>query len=280
MYPWLHQQAIDEGFHNLTGTDSSKTSCQFMSLTRSTFVGGQRFCSYLWSGDTDSRFDVLLQQITTGVSVSASGISSWTLDIGGFAGLNVDTDEGRELFVRWFSMGVFLPYTRVHGTRSCNLTTTSNLPEANPCPNEPWSYGEENFIILKQYIALRYQLMPYVRKLFQMLHQTGRVIMRPLYFDFLVSDDFVKNGTQANDPAIVHQFMFGPRLLVAPVGELGATTRDVYLPTLNGTGMTWKHWWTGRDFGNGGMTITVDAPLDQIPVFYLGTKEDILNGNI
>lgn len=92
MYPWLHQQAIEEGFHNLTSTDSSKTSCEFMSLTRSTFVGGQRFCSYLWSGDTDSRFDVLLQQITAGVSVAASGISAWTLDIGGFAGLDIDTD--------------------------------------------------------------------------------------------------------------------------------------------------------------------------------------------
>jgi alpha-D-xyloside xylohydrolase len=101
-----------------------------MSLTRSTFAGGQRFCSYLWSGDTDSRFDVLAQQITAGVSMAASGISSWTLDIGGFSGLNVSTDavsvlrlatmwrlpmwaQGRELFVRWFSFGVFLPYVRV-----------------------------------------------------------------------------------------------------------------------------------------------------------------------
>ncbi|KAK7682845.1 hypothetical protein QCA50_014230 [Cerrena zonata] len=115
MYPWLHQQAIEEGFRNLTEASGPTTSCQFMSLTRSTFVGGQKFCSYLWSGDTSSRFDVLAQQITAGVSVAASGISSWTLDIGGFSGLNVDTDEGRELFVRWLSMGVFLPYMRVHG---------------------------------------------------------------------------------------------------------------------------------------------------------------------
>lgn len=92
MYPWLHQQAIEEGLRNLTGVSGVTTSCQYMSLTRSTFVGGQRFCSYLWSGDTESRFDVLLQQITAGVSVAASGISSWTLDIGGFDGLDVDTN--------------------------------------------------------------------------------------------------------------------------------------------------------------------------------------------
>lgn len=100
MYPWLHQQAIQEGFQNLTGTDSSQESCEYMSLTRSTFIGGQRFCSYLWSGDTDSKFDVLLQQITAGVSVAASGISSWTLDIGGFAGLDIDTDEvGYDVYI-------------------------------------------------------------------------------------------------------------------------------------------------------------------------------------
>ncbi|KAF5350612.1 hypothetical protein D9756_008631 [Leucocoprinus leucothites] len=307
MYPWLHQQAIEEGFNNLTERNPSSTSCEHMSLTRSTFVGGQRFCSYLWSGDTDSRFDVLLQQITTGVSVAASGISSWTLDIGGFAGLDIDTDEGKELFVRWFGMGVFLPLEFMgmitsprnsfcdsqwlfYRTRICNIPRMSNLPHANDCPNEPWAYGPENFVILKKYIALRYQLIPYVKKLFQNLQKTGSVIMRGLYYDFSLTDEFVRNATRANDPAVIHQFMFGtyhsilvcPRLLVAPVGELGVKTKDVYLPKLGKaqSGMTWKHWWTDKDFGNGGKIVTVDAPLDQIPVFYLGTKEDILNGNI
>ena len=95
MYPWLHQQAIDEGLHNLTNSPASATSCEFMSLTRSTFAGGQRFCSYMWSGDTLSEPQTLLQQVTAGVSVAASGISSWTLDIGGFTGLDIDTDSVR-----------------------------------------------------------------------------------------------------------------------------------------------------------------------------------------
>ncbi|KAL0576421.1 hypothetical protein V5O48_005557 [Marasmius crinis-equi] len=280
LYPWFHQQAINEGFQNLT--EASPNTCQFMSLTRSTFVGGQRFCSYLWSGDTDSRFDVLLQQITAGVSVGASGISSWTLDIGGFAGLNIDTDQGKELFVRWFGMGTFLPFMRVHGTRSCNLPKTSTLPHANPCPNEPWSYGDDNFVITKKYIALRYQLVPYVKKLFEQLQATGKTIMRPLYYDFSLSDSFVANATRFNDPAVVHQFMFGQRLLVAPVGELGVTTKEVYLPILDAQhpGTSWKHWWTDEDFGAGGKSVNVSAPLDAIPVFYLGSKEDILSGNV
>ena len=33
--------------------------------------------------------------------------------------------------------------------------------------------------------------------------------MRPLYFDFSLTDEFVQSATQANDPAVIHQFMFG-----------------------------------------------------------------------
>ncbi|KIJ26072.1 glycoside hydrolase family 31 protein, partial [Sphaerobolus stellatus SS14] len=184
--------AIQEGFNNLTETNDP-TTCQHMSLTRSTFAGGQRFCSYLWSGDTDSRFDVLAQQITAGVSMAASGISSWTLDIGGFAGLNVSTSEGRELFVRRFSFGVFLPY--VH----CNVTSPSFPPFVNDCPNEIWEYGEDNFVILK-------------KKLFQKLQATGSSILRPLYFGFS-SDSFVGNATVTNNPLVTEQYMFGTYML-------------------------------------------------------------------
>ncbi|KAL5492091.1 hypothetical protein ACEPAI_3538 [Sanghuangporus weigelae] len=290
MYPWLHQQAIDEGFSNLTDyslTSSPSTfasrQCRFMSLTRSTFLGGQRFCSYLWSGDTSSRFDVLLQQVTAGVSAGASGISSWTLDIGGFTGLNITTDFGRELFVKWLSMGVFLPYMRVHGDRDCDILPNTVPPIGNNCPNEPWSYGEDNFEIIKQYIALRYSLVPYVKRLFQMLQESGKTIVRALYYDFS-SDETIINGTARNDPAIVHQYMFGPRLLVSPNGIQGATSKMVYLPQLTDEmlrqNFTWTHWWSSKSFGAGGQTINISAPLNQIPVFYLGSKEDILTGNI
>ncbi|KAJ6601919.1 glycoside hydrolase family 31 protein, partial [Mycena vulgaris] len=285
MYPWLHQQAIDELFSNLTSTalTGSSTSCEHMSLARSTFLGGQRFCSYLWSGDTESRFDVLLQQVTAGVNVGASGISSWTLDIGGFSGLDVDSPSGQELFVKWLSMGVFLPYMRVHGDRTCNITSPSTPPVANNCPNEPWSYGAENFEIIKGYIALRYQLKPYVSRLFAMLQASGKTIVRGLFFDFS-NDPTVVGGTAVNDPSIVHQYMFGPRLLVAPNGIEGATTKEVYLPLLNdellGQNLTWTHWWSDTNFGQGGSTVNVSATLGQIPVFYLGSKTDILSGNV
>jgi hypothetical protein len=94
--------------------------------------------------------------------------------------------------------------------------------------SQPWSYGADNFIILKkvhpslkfllspfltlfisQYIALRYQLIPYIKSLFQNLQKSGQIIMRPLYLDFSKSDEFVRNATKSNDPSVIHQFMFG-----------------------------------------------------------------------
>ncbi|KAA1474565.1 glycoside hydrolase family 31 protein [Dentipellis sp. KUC8613] len=284
MFPWLHQAAINEGLHNLTDTPADATECKYMSLTRSTFAGGQRYCSYMWSGDTESRFDVLLQQITAGVSVAASGMSAWTLDIGGFTGLNVESAYGRQLFVRWIGMGTFLPFMRVHGDRVCSLSGPGDIFAANPCPNEPWAYGDDNFPIIKKYIAERYKLKPYVKKLFQDLQSNGRSIMRPLYYDFSLSDPLVANATRANSPLVTHQFMLGPRILVSPVGVENATSKDVYLPHLNAEqlkqGWSWQHWWNETDYGKGGRTVHINAPLDQIPVFYLGSKDDILSGNI
>jgi len=56
--------------------------------------------------------------------------------------------------------------------------------------------------------------------------------------------------------------MFGPAFLVAPVVEQGATSRPVYLPL----GSDWFNYWTNERFP-GGKTITVQAPIDTIPLF-------------
>jgi alpha-glucosidase (family GH31 glycosyl hydrolase) len=77
--------------------------------------------------------------------------------------------------------------------------------------------------------------------------------MRPLYFDF------------PNDPATHDQtleFMLGPEILVAPITVLGARSREVYLPR----GTQWVDAWTGEVF-NGGQTVSIQAPLEHIPVF-------------
>ena len=64
--------------------------------------------------------------------------------------------------------------------------------------------------------------------------------------------------------AVHDQFMLGDSLLVAPVVEEGATTRSLYLPP-----GTWYHVWTGDNY-EGGVTLTIDAPIGSPPVFSLG----------
>jgi alpha-glucosidase (family GH31 glycosyl hydrolase) len=68
-----------------------------------------------------------------------------------------------------------------------------------------------------------------------------------------------------NDPKVADlrdEYMFGPAFLVAPVTEQGATSRDVYLPA----GSDWYNYWT-QERVKGGQTITVQAPIDTIPLF-------------
>ena len=57
-------------------------------------------------------------------------------------------------------------------------------------------------------------------------------------------------------------YLFGPSLLVAPVMEAGQRQRSVYLPA----GAQWTHVWSGETY-EGGQTVTVAAPLEEIPVF-------------
>ena len=92
-------------------------------LTRSGFAGLQRHAAAIWSGDIVSRWDDLHEQISAGLSVGYSGRPNWTFDIGGFANEGrystrtraADLEEWRELNMRWFQFGAFLPLFRSHG---------------------------------------------------------------------------------------------------------------------------------------------------------------------
>jgi alpha-D-xyloside xylohydrolase len=56
--------------------------------------------------------------------------------------------------------------------------------------------------------------------------------------------------------------MFGPALMVAPVYEYKARTRNVYLPSACG----WYDLYTGEYF-RGGILVRSTAPLEKIPVY-------------
>ncbi len=116
-----------------------------------------------------------------------------------------------------------------------------------------WSYSDEVYEICKKYLNLRETLRPYITEQMKAAHEKGTPVMRPLFYDF--PDD--ENAWKIEDA-----YMFGPKYLVAPVMEAGLRSRELYLPK----GASWKHRESGTVY-NGGQQISVDAPLDCIPVF-------------
>lgn len=280
LYPWAHQQAIEEGTRQATNSEMG-SGCDYISLSRSGYIGSQRFCSMIWSGDVSAVWETLGLQIASGLSAAATGWGWWTMDAGGFQpdptvpwSTDIDTPEYRELYIRWFQWSTFVPFMRTHGQRTCAHQ------DSYTCPNEPWSYGEENTPTIVSYIKLRYQLAPYIRAVFNQFHKTGRMIMRPLYMDFQRSDPNIGKMTQQNTNVTTQQYMFGPNLLVSPITLPNVTEWSVYLPRTQGnTGTPWTYWWTNQTYA-GGQTVTVPSPVEHIPLFHLGTRSDVLDGNV
>jgi alpha-D-xyloside xylohydrolase len=229
-------------------------------LTRSGFPGIQRYGTVTWSGDITSEWTTLRKQITAGLGFSISGDPYWTTDTGGYtmqrrftsardgdppspggSGGTSALDEWRELNSRWFQYSTFSPLLRVHGTDR---------------PREMWNLGDETTPVYQselKFDKLRYALFPYIYSIAGAVTQDGYTMMRPLVMDF-------RGDAKARD--ITDQFMFGPSLLVSPVTEYKARSRQVYLPA----GSAWYDFWTGARSA-GGQTIAADAPYDQLPVF-------------
>jgi alpha-D-xyloside xylohydrolase len=223
---------------------------EIINLVRSAWAGSQRFGAALWSGDIPPTFESLQQQVRAGLNVAMSGIPWWTTDIGGFAGGDPDSQDYRELIVRWFQYAVFCPLLRMHGHREPREHFGAGHSGG---PNEIWSYGAEAYEVLSAHAALRERLRPYIDAQMRETSRTGIPTMRPLFVDF---------PTDTNCWSIDDEFLFGPDLLVAPVLELGARARAVYLPA----GARWTDAASG-EIHPGGRTAQVRAPLNSIPVF-------------
>lgn len=228
-----------------------------MSLVRCAWAGSQKYGVLTWSGDICSSFRAMREQLQAGLNMGMAGIPWWTSDIGGFLGGDISDPAFRELLVRWFAWGAFCPVFRMHGERSPWYEREQEFRNGvrqltSGQDNEVWSFGEENYEILKKYLFIRENLRPYIRTCMRQASESGSPVMRPLFYDF------------PNDPAsweVEDSYMFGPDLLISPVMEAGADSREVYLPK----GAQWTDAYTHKVY-EGGQTVTVPAPIDVIPV--------------
>ena len=255
IFPRDNARMVWDGMNAAANETGNSTDQEFVSLCRSAWAGQQKYSAAVWSGDIPPTWDSLKTQVRAGLSIAMAGIPWWTTDIGGFHGGNINDPEYQELMMRWFQFGAFCPLFRLHGYREPR-------PEvgwaSSGGPNEIWSYGEEAYENIKNVVMMRERLRPYLHEQMDKASESGMPPMRPLLVDF------------PNDPKaweVDDQMMFGDQVLVAPVLDYQARQRNVYLPA----GAKWTNVWTNEVF-EGATCITVDAPLQQIPIF---TRDDV-----
>ena len=253
-------------------------------LTRSGFLGQQRYGVNVWSGDVASTWESFRNQIPAGLNFSLCGIPHWNSDIGGFfAGhynksWNDDSASKnplyQELYVRWLQFGTFNPMMRSHGT---------------DVYREIYKFGKKGepvYDAIEKMIGLRYSLLPYIYSTSWEVSNRQSSFMRALMMDFV--DD--RKVWDIND-----EYMFGKSILVAPIAHAQYTpeavvkvseeegwnrdgakktetdvavdfmetkSTNIYLPA----GTLWYDFWTNEKH-EGGKEITKETTLDVIPLY-------------
>ncbi|GAA3917778.1 TIM-barrel domain-containing protein [Hymenobacter algoricola] len=202
-------------------------------ITRSTYAGGQRYSSG-WTGDNIASWEHLWLANIQCQRLSISGFSFIGSDVGGF----IDTPDG-ELYARWMALAAFHPFFRTHSS-------------GDHGEQEPWSFGEATTAIARQFIELRYRLLPYMYTTFWQYVSQGTPMLRPLTF---------LDQTDTETYLRMAEFGLGDHLLVCPITQAGADGRWMYLPRGD-----WFYYWTDEPKA-GGAEVWASAPLDRIPLF-------------
>ncbi|GAA0880224.1 glycoside hydrolase family 31 protein [Algoriphagus jejuensis] len=203
-------------------------------LTRSGFAGIQRFAA-AWTGDNVATEAHMLAGIRLVNSLGLSGVPFAGYDVGGFAG-----EATKSLFARWMSIAAFAPFYRAHSMINSN-------------DSEPWAFGEEVEEISRNYMKLRYRLLPTLYSKFYSSSLSGLPLAESLAVQY------------PNDPKIFlsafqNQYLFCDSFLVAPVESTTAITK-VYLPAGE-----WYYLYADKIYA-GDQTIYQDCPLNYLPVY-------------
>ena len=202
-------------------------------LTRSGWAGIQRY-AWHWTGDTETSWEMMRHTLHALLGLGLSGVPFSGADIGGFSG-----SPSPELFLRWFQFAAFTPFFRNHAA----------LPTP---PREPWQFGTDILKILRAFLFLRRQLIPYLYTHTWQASQTGAPLMRPLFWSHFKDESLWD---------ISDVYLLGPNLLVAPVFEEGVVKREISLPPGQ-----WVNYWDNT-VQSGGQTIEVDIYWETIPLF-------------
>lgn len=235
--------ATNKQAHNVYGMQMARSSFEGMVaatnkrpfiLTRAGYAGLQRYTA-IWTGDNRSEDDHMLLGVRLLSSLGLSGVSFTGMDIGGFTG-----GPSVGLYAKWIQLGAFNPYFRNHTA-------------VNTKSSEPWTYGEEVTEISRNYISLRYKLLPYLYASFYHSATTGLPIVNSLAIDNTFDANIYNTQFQ-------NEFLFGSAFLVAPF-ESTKDFGNIYFPKGN-----WYNLYTGeKQVGNTEKIIRLS--LNKMPVY-------------
>jgi alpha-glucosidase len=229
--------------HNIYGMQMARATYQGLKkfsypkrpfvITRAAYSGTQRYTS-TWTGDNVATWDHLNIANIQAQRLSMSGFSFVGSDIGGFA-----EQPNGELYARWIQLGMFHPFFRTHSS-------------GDHGDQEPWAFGANITDIVRKFIEIRYQLLPYLYTAFWRYAEEGIPILKSL----VLFDQEDRHTHYRND-----EFIFGEKILACPIAEPNAKGRRMFIP--NGE---WYNFWD-NELITGGEEIWVDADLDSMPIF-------------
>lgn len=245
----IHRELFDELY--------AEDGIERLFFVRSAYLGSQPLVSVFWAGDQQTDFtpgDGLPSVIPIGLGVGVTGFPYYGHDVGGYMSQQTDPTT-KELWFRWVTLGALSPVMRTHHGKSAD---------------ENWNIESDPSSIahFRRWGSFHLRLFPYLYGLAESASATdGLPMMRTLALEH---PDW--------DPAwsLTDQYYLGDRLLVAPIVEADATSREVRLPAgtwyalTDATALapsTAVALTIGDTDGEGGGATTADASWDEIPVF-------------
>ena len=204
-------------------------------MMRSGFAGTQRYGIIPWTGDVSRSWGGLKPQVELSLQMGLLGLGYTHSDLGGFAG---GETFDKEMYIRWLQYGVFQPVYRPHAQEHI--------------PPEPVFHDRQTRRIVRDFIELRYRLLPYIYTLAYENSTTGMPLMRPIFFE------------DEADPELIAEkdaYLWGDAFLVKPVTDPGVTASSVDLPA-----GTWFNFWDDTRVV-GGQTVDTPVTIETIPVF-------------
>ncbi len=212
-------------------------------LSRTHGLGAHRSTIH-FTGDTVSQWRVLEQEVRL-TPMAGNSLLAWVShDIGGFFRNGEDDKLNKppaDLMVRWVQFGALSPIMRLHSDHGIR---------------EPWKFGKEALGIMRRFLLLRQELLPYFRALAREAHRTGVGPCRPMYYEFPGSAEAYRRPLQ---------YMLGGEYLVSPVANPGGQ-KATWLPPGK-----WSHCFEER-LVEGPCVIEERVPLASMPVYRLIDK--------